>query len=316
MAWKERELDRSTWVGFLGVGAMGGPMAANILKSGFSLDIYDPNAEAATAMGELGANICSSPRMVGSRSEVVLSMLPDSAALAASVLGRDGLAEGLSPGSTLVEMSTTDIDIVIRIDEALSAKKCAILDAPVSGTPDMVAGRDLTMMVGGDMATYRRLSSLLQALAKNVFHVGGVGAGRVCKFTNNMLVTMNLLSTMEIFAWAEKMEVNLEALFEVIRHSMGSSRIFEYHVPYMLQGDKTYQKRHIWLHKDLHLLLESADNKQVALPLTSQAGQVLAAARSLSGGQENMESILEYFKGVSGLGTGEKNPDTPGREAK
>jgi 3-hydroxyisobutyrate dehydrogenase len=83
--------------------------------------------------------------MVGSRSEVVLSMLPDSAALAASVLGRDGLAEGLSPGSTLVEMSTTDIDIVIRIDEALSAKECAILDAPVSGTPDMVAGRDLTM---------------------------------------------------------------------------------------------------------------------------------------------------------------------------
>lgn len=287
-------------VGFIGLGAMGLPMAHNIIKAGFGLCAYDIRPEPLRAIQSLGAAIAASSGQVAARSDVVITMLPDSQSVEEVVLGQQGVAEVSRPGLVLVEMSTTSIGTIQKINQILSKKGCHVLDAPVSGIPQSADTAQLSIMVGGDEQVMARCLPLLQSIGNKVIFTGPVGSARMAKFVNNMLVTLNMLSTMEILAWARKMGAQEDKLIEVIKNSMSYSRVFEYHVNSLAARKTDYLNQHIWLHKDLKLLLEEAEATGSALPLAAQAKQLLHSAKNVSGGEETIGALLTYFNAVTG----------------
>ena len=287
-------------VGFIGLGAMGLPMARNILKAGFTLCAYDIRSDTLQAIQPLGAAIAHSAHQVATQSDVVITMLPDSRSVEEAVLGQQGIVEGARPGLILIEMSTTSIDTIQKINQILLKKGCHVLDAPVSGIPQSAETAQLSIMVGGDEKVMARCMPLLQSIGNKVIFTGPVGSARLAKFVNNMLVTINMLSAMEILAWARKMGAQEDKLIEVIKNSMSYSRVFEYHVNSLDTRKTDYLNQHIWLHKDLKLLLEEAEAIGSALPLAAQAKQLLHSARNVSGGEETIGALLSYFNIVTG----------------
>jgi len=287
-------------VGFIGLGAMGLPMTRNILKAGFALCAYDIRPEPLQAIQSLGATVAHTSGQVAAQSDVVITMLPDSNSVEEAILGKQGVVEGANPGLVLVEMSTTSIGTIQKINQILSKKDCFVLDAPVSGIPQSAETAQLSIMVGGDEQVMARCLPLLQSIGNKVIFTGPVGSARLAKFVNNMLVTMNMLSAMEILAWAHKMGAQDDKLIEVIKNSMSYSRVFEYHVDSLASRKADYLSQHIWLHKDLKLLLEEAESAGSALPLAAQAKQLLHSARNVSGGEETIGALLAYFNVVTG----------------
>ncbi len=287
-------------VGFVGLGAMGLPMARNILKAGFALYAYDVRQEPMEAIHSAGGSICSSAKGVAAASDVIITMLPDSNSVEEAILGKEGILQAAGEGLVLTEMSTTSLGLIRKVNDALSGLRCHVLDAPVSGVPGLAEKGELSIMVGGDEQVIERCRPVLRALGNTIIRTGDVGSARLAKFVNNMLVTLNMLSAMEILAWARKAGADNDSMVEVIRNSMSYSRVFDYHAQSLATRREDYLQQHIWLHKDLRLLLEEAEAMGSALPLTAQAKQILHSARNMGGGAETIGALLAFFDTVSG----------------
>lgn len=286
-------------VGFIGLGAMGLPMAHNICKAGFGLYGYDVRTEPLQTLQSWGASVCSSAGEVASQSDVVITMLPDSNSVEEVVLGQRGVVKAARQDMILIEMSTTSLATIHKVHRAMSDIKGHVLDAPVSGVPQTAEKAELSIMVGGDEETIEKCLPVLRAMGNRVIRTGEVGSARVAKFVNNMLVTVNMLSAMEILAWAQRAGVEHDGLVEVVKNSMSYSRVFDYHVSSLATREDDYLKQHIWLHKDLKLLLEEAEAMGSALPLAAQAKQLLHSARNMSGGAETIGALVAYFNAVT-----------------
>ena len=283
-------------IGFVGLGAMGIAMAGNLLKAGFKVTGYDVRQGPLDLLKLAGGVPTTSPAMAAADSEVVITILPHDDAARSAVLGPGGIAEGLREGSVLMEMSTISVALVKEIDEALSGQGATVLDAPVGGTPDIAAKGELTILVGGDETALERCRPVLAAMGTHIMPMGAVGNGKLGKMANNMLVTIGLLSVMEILAWAQKAGADLELLTEALRNLPASSTIMNFHLARLASIPDQYRQQYIWFHKDIHLLLEEAEVMQSALPLTAQAKSILSAARNMEGGAETMGSLLAYYE--------------------
>ena len=284
-------------VGFVGLGAMGMAMARNLLKAGFQVAGYDVSAG--------GLWTCSSG--MAARPAILLRMLPLTQRLSSpccptttpvrsAVLGPQGVAEGLGQGCALIEMSTISVGLVKEIEQVLSGRGVAVLDAPVGGTPDIAAKGELTILVGGSEATLERCLPVLSAMGAHIMPVGVVGNGKLGKMANNMLVTVGLLSVMEVLAWAQKAGADIDLLAQALQILPASSTIMNFHLARMSSIPEQYRQQRIWFHKDIHLLLEEAEAMRAALPMTAQAKSILSAARNLEGGEETMGSLLAYYE--------------------
>lgn len=287
-------------VGFIGLGAMGLPMARNVHRAGFALFGYDIRPEPLGVIRSWGATPCASADQLARECDVIISMLPDSDSVERAALGKGGVLESARTGLIFAEMSTTSLDTLRKVHKALSAAGCSVLDAPVSGVPDLAEKAELTIMVGGEEQTIEKCLPLMRAIGNKIVRTGGVGSARLAKFVNNMLVTINMLSSMEILAWARRAGADDEKLVEVVRNSMSFSRVFDYHAQSLATRREGYLQQHIWLHKDLKLLLEEAEAMGSALPMAAQAKQLLHSARNMAAGAETIGALLSYFETVAG----------------
>ena len=283
-------------VGFVGLGAMGIAMACNLLKAGFQVAGYDVQQEPMDLLKRDGGAPSDSPAHAAADAEAVITMLPDDDAVRSAVLGPQGVAEGLGQGCALIEMSTISVGLVKEIEQVLSGRGVAVLDAPVGGTPDIAAKGELTILVGGSEATLERCLPVLSAMGAHIMPVGVVGNGKLGKMANNMLVTVGLLSVMEILAWAQKAGADIDLLAQALRILPASSTMMNFHLARMSSIPEQYRQQRIWFHKDIHLLLEEAEAMRAALPMTAQAKSILSAARNLEGGEETMGSLLAYYE--------------------
>lgn len=283
-------------VGFVGLGAMGIAMARNLLKAGFQVTGCDVRQEPMALLKHDGGTPSASPERAAAGSEVVITMLPHDDAVRSVVLGPRGIAKGLRQGDVLIEMSTISVGLVKELDQALSKQGVVVLDAPVGGTPDIAARGELTILVGGDEATLERCRPVLSAMGTHIMPMGAVGNGKLGKMANNMLVTVGLLSVMEILAWAQKAGADLDLLTEALRSLPASSTVMNFHLTRLASIPDQYRQQYIWFHKDIHLLLEEAEAMHAALPMTNQAKSILSAARNLDGGAETMGSLLAYYE--------------------
>jgi 3-hydroxyisobutyrate dehydrogenase len=217
----------ATSVGFIGVGNMGNPMAANILKAGFPMTVFDLSPKAMENLVKAGAKAAASAREVAENCEVVLTSLPASPDVEKAYLEPGGLIERARSGTILVDLSSVLPSTPRKIEPKAKEKGLGFLEAPVSGGVSGAAAGTLAIMVGGDAETLKRAEHVLKPMGPNIFHVGPAGAGNTVKAINNMMASVNSLAMMEGVAVGVKAGLDPMTIYEVVKASSGGSKALE-----------------------------------------------------------------------------------------
>src|SRR5262245_59266558 len=210
-----------TAIGFVGVGNMGLPMIANLLKAGHRVEAFDIRPAAVEAAVQRGALAGGSAAETAGRVQVVITMLPNSPEVEAAYLGPKGIAEGARPGLVCIDMSTIDPATTRRVGERLAAAGVRMLDAPVSGAVPRAVEGTLTIMVGGEADVAESMRPILSAMGRNVIHVGPLGSGEVAKICNNLVAGVSMIAVAEAFTIGMKAGVDPRVLHDVISKSSG-----------------------------------------------------------------------------------------------
>jgi 3-hydroxyisobutyrate dehydrogenase-like beta-hydroxyacid dehydrogenase len=209
-----------TTVGFIGLGTMGGPMARNVLKGGYSLIVFDVNAAAVDALVEAGASPAANARELAAASDIIVTMLPDVPEMEATVDSPDGVLAGLRPGGILVDMSTIDPETTRRIGAKIAAGGGAMIDSPVGKTAEHAVSGTLTLMVGGDPEVVERVRPMLKCMGSDLVHCGALGMGQAMKLTNNLLASVLIAANAEALVAGVKAGLTLETMLSVLKTTM------------------------------------------------------------------------------------------------
>jgi 3-hydroxyisobutyrate dehydrogenase-like beta-hydroxyacid dehydrogenase len=255
-------------VGFIGLGIMGGPMAANVLKKGNVLTVFDINAAAVEKLVKLGAKSAASPAAVAAASDVVITMLPDAPDVERAALGTGGIIEGIRKGSTMIDMSTSAPDTTRKIGKALAAKGCAMVDSPVGKTAEHAVTGTLTLMVGGDPEAIEKVRPVLDCMGTDFFNCGALGNGHAMKATNNLLATTLLAANAEILAAGIKAGLTLETMTSVMQKTMAWNSQLGVAMPVRpFKGDFAPGFMLKLAHKDCRIALQMIDAMGLDAPV-------------------------------------------------
>jgi 3-hydroxyisobutyrate dehydrogenase-like beta-hydroxyacid dehydrogenase len=286
-------------VGFIGLGAMGAPMAQNLLKRGHDVTVFARRQEAMAPLVASGARPASSPAETAAQSDVTITMVFDTASVEEVTLGERGVAEGARPGSIVVDHSTIVPDGARRIASSLHARGISWLDAPVSGGAMAAAAGTLSIMVGGDEAALERARPVLECYGKTIAYIGPSGAGQVAKACNQICTIINMLGAAEAMLLAERAGVDPGRVKDVLLTGFGSSRMLELQAPKMIARafDGNVESR---LHyKDIHIVLEMARNLGIELPGSSAAAEVLTILQERGGAKRDSAAIFDVLANPS-----------------
>ena len=270
-------------VGFIGLGLMGGPMAANLLKAGFAVTVWNRTAARAQPLVALGAQATGSPREAAAACDVLITIVSDPPALEQVLWGEQGALEGLRRGNVLVDSSTVSPKLARRVAATCAERGIEFLDAPVTGGTWGAEKGELTIMVGGPAETLARVEPVFAALAKRVIHIGPNGTGQTVKLAMNLLLALEVDALVEALALATAGGVAGERLVEVMQASMGRAPLLDVKAPLILQHNFPPSFPLRLMHKDLTLALDLAKQLGVSLPVGAAAreayDQVLRNAR-------------------------------------
>lgn len=214
-------------VGFIGVGNMGNPMAANLQKAGHALQVHDIKREAAQNLIDAGATWVNSPKEAATNADYVFLSLPMPADVERVVLSENGVLAAMKSGSVIVDMSTNSPTTVRGLAEKTKAKGVTFLDAPVSGGVRGARNATLAIMAGGDKAAFDKCEPLLKAMGANVFYCGDIGAGNVVKLVNNMLAFIHMMGAAEAVVLGKKAGVDPNVLWQAVKASSGGSFVWD-----------------------------------------------------------------------------------------
>ncbi|MCX5645359.1 MAG: 2-hydroxy-3-oxopropionate reductase [Phycisphaerae bacterium] len=283
-------------IGFIGLGIMGKPMALNLLKAGYELTVYDIAPGRVDELVKAGARRGSSSKDVAARSEVVITMLPNSPHVREAVLGPNGVLDGAKPGTILVDMSSIAPLASKEIAAKAQEKGVAMLDAPVSGgEPKAVAGT-LAIMVGGPQETFEQVKDILAKMGSSVTRVGEIGSGNVTKLANQIIVALNIAGMSEAMVLATKAGVDPEKVFQAIRGGLAGSAILDAKMPLALKGNFKPGFR-IELHiKDLANALDTAHELGVPVPLSSVVMEIMQALKTDGKAANDHGGLIQFYE--------------------
>ncbi len=267
-----------TRVGFVGLGAMGRGMALSLLRKGYPLQVFVRNPSAAQPFVAAGATVAASLAALAGNCPLVFLSLPDGAAVEEVLFGPQGLAEGLAPGSCVVDTSTIAATSARRLGERLRERGVWFMDAPVSGGQQGALDGVLSCMAGGDPAALAACREALGSFCKSIIHVGPAGAGQTVKACNQVAVAGALLGVAEAIALAKAQGVDPALMQEVLLGGPARSFSLEKHGPRIVSGDFKPGFRARLMRKDLRLALDTAQDRGAVLPTTVLAAQLLDAA--------------------------------------
>jgi len=289
-------------VGFIGLGAMGRPMAANLIQAGYSLTVYDLVESAVAELTAKGAKQGMSPREVAQASEVIITMLPNNAIVEAVLTGSDGLLAGSRPGQIIIDMSSVTPGHTKKMAALAEAKGLDYLDAPVSGGVVGAKAGSLTIMAGGKAEALERCRELLMALGKKIYHVGPVGAGDTVKLVNNLIFGIGMVAVSEAMTLGVKAGLDPQVLHEVISVSTGRCYAMEAKVPnFVFKGEFDGGFAVDLQYKDLEMASQTGKELGVPLLLTNVVGQVYEAARAKGLGRKDMSSVILLQEELAGV---------------
>ncbi|MBW2148634.1 MAG: 2-hydroxy-3-oxopropionate reductase [Deltaproteobacteria bacterium] len=288
-------------IGFIGLGIMGKPMSKNLIKAGYPLVVHDKNREPVREVAAAGAQEASSSREVAEKSQVVITMLPNSPDVREAALGKDGIVEGARPGLIYIDMSSIAPQAAQEVASGLAEKGARMLDAPVSGgEPGAVAGT-LAIMVGGDEKLFEEVRPILQVMGKSVERVGDIGAGNTTKLANQIMVAVNIAGLSEALVLGSKAGVDPERIFEAVRGGLAGSNCLNAKAPLIMERkfDPGFRIRlHI---KDLANALETGRNIGVPLPLTSLVMEFMQALRVAGDEEKDHGALVRFFERLAAI---------------
>jgi 2-hydroxy-3-oxopropionate reductase len=288
-------------IGFIGLGIMGKPMAKNLLKAGHMLVVYDILAAPVRELVEAGATAGESPKDVASRSELIITMLPNSPHVKQAVLGKNGVIEGAKSGSVLVDMSSIAPLMSREVSAALAGKGIEMLDAPVSGGEPKAIDGTLAIMVGGKEAVFEKVKDVLLKMGASAVLCGEIGAGNVTKLANQIIVALNIAAMSEAFVLATKAGVDPERVFNAIKGGLAGSTVLNAKAPMVLEGNYKPGFR-IELHiKDLQNALDTAHETGVPIPLTSQVMEMMQALKVDGKQAEDHGALIQFYERLAGV---------------
>ena len=286
-------------IGFIGLGIMGKPMSRNLMKAGHRLVVFDVVAESVGAIVAGGAARGASAADVASRSDIVITMLPDGPEVEQAILGPGGVLEGARPGTLVIDMSSISPLVVQKAGAACAAKGVDFLDAPVSGgEPGAIAGT-LAIMVGGKPEAFDRAVPVLKAMGATVTLTGPVGAGNVTKLANQIMVACNIAAMGEALVLAAKAGLDPEVVFNAVKGGLAGSNVLNAKAPMVIARNFKPGFR-IRLHqKDLRNALLAAESLKVGLPITSLVQQMLIALMNDGKGDFDHSGIVTFLENLA-----------------
>jgi len=284
-------------IGFIGLGAMGKPMAANIVKAGYSLKVFDLASAAVEEMVAQGAIAVASPCEAAQGSDLVFMSLPNAAIVGNVVTADNGVLVGSHPGQIIIDLSSVTPGHTKKMATLAATKGVEYLDAPVSGGVAGAIAGTLTIMVGGELAVFEHCREILQVIGKKLYHVGAVGAGDTLKLVNNMLLGINMAGVAEALTLGVKAGLDPKVMLEVIGVSSGRSYALEAKVPnFVLQGNFEPGFAIDLQYKDLEMATQTAKELGMPLLLTTLAQQVYETARASNLGRKDISAIITLLE--------------------
>jgi 3-hydroxyisobutyrate dehydrogenase len=293
-------------IGFIGTGAMGRPMLANLVRKGHGVCAYDVAESALAAAVKLGATRAPSAADAARGAELVITMLPSSSHAESVYLGAGGVLEGVAAGRLCIDMSTIDPSVSRRIAEAVNRRGARFLDAPVSGGVPRAEDGTLAIMVGGDARDVEEARPVLAAMGANIIHVGPVGSGEVAKLCNNLVAGVAAVAVSEAFRIAEGFGVDPKILTDVISKSSGHTWVMEHMHPVPGLVGKAPSSRDYapgfttdLMAKDLGLAVNAARELRVPVVVAPAAQQALRLASSHGFGRKDFSSVYMFLRASS-----------------
>jgi 2-hydroxy-3-oxopropionate reductase len=285
----------STRVGFVGLGTMGAPLARNLLKRGYATTVWARRREVMAPLVAAGAAAGESAAHVATASDIVITMVTDTRAVADVILGERGIAIGARAGSLVIDHSTIDPDGARRIASQLQAQGVDMLDAPVSGGGAAAEAGTLAVMVGGSASAFDRANPILSCYAKSIVHIGPSGAGQVAKACNQICTIVNQLGAAEAMLLAERAGVDPRKVKEVLMGGFAASRMLDLQAPKMIARDFAGKVESRLHHKDIHIVLDLARAFGIELPASSAAAGVLDRLQERGGGRQDSAAIFSVL---------------------
>lgn len=296
--------ERKDKVGFIGMGVMGGGMAANLLKAGFTVVGYDINPARNELLAGKGAFIANGPEAVARAAAKVICMVETTAQAEDVILGKGGIADGAEQGDIVLCMSTIDPLAVKRMHATLAQRGIGMIDAPVSGGVPRANSGELSAIVGGDAATVEACRPVLKAMASNIFHMGGIGQGLAMKLCNNMLGHIATIAAAEAMVLGAKAGLDPKMMFDVISASTGNSVTFQSRVPRYLSGDFSPGGTMEISYKDQDLVTTFAKALGVPMFLANVTQQVYQMARAAGFNKEDGAATVKLYERMTGVRLG------------
>lgn len=292
-------------IGFIGLGTMGAPMAANLLKQQFEVIVYNRTASKCEPLIALGASAAATPREAASQADTVITMVSDDSSIAAVYEGEEGLLAGLRQGVTVIDCSTISPALVQETASKVEALGGVFLDAPVTGSSPAAIDGTLVFMVGGRSDVLQGQMDIFECLGKKVLHMGGNGTGAVAKLAHNTIVGINNLALAEGFSIAAKSGLPAERFLELVQLGSAGSKAAELKGRKIIEHDFTNQFSLALMLKDLKLASSLTDGASIPSPMLNLAKSLFQAGQTQGYGEEDLSSVVKIYEAWIGQKIGD-----------
>lgn len=289
-------------LGFLGLGIMGYPMARHLLRAGHEVALWSNTAAKAQELASAEKGIfCATPAEVGAHADCIFLCVGDTEMSETVILGAHGIAAGAKAGTVIVDASTVSPSKSRAISAKLKARGLEFLDAPCTGSKPGAENGTLTFMVGGDQAVFERVKPFFEPMGKNLYYCGGSGMGLHAKLTQNLILSNIMQAFNEGIVLATKAGVDPQLMLTILENSAARSGLVAFKAPYIYRRDFSTNFSVRWMHKDIGLMLESANELEVPLPLTAVTQQMFRAAIAQGHAEEDICSTIKVLESITGV---------------
>jgi 3-hydroxyisobutyrate dehydrogenase len=288
-------------VGFVGLGTMGGAMAANAARAGFEVSAWNRTPGRAAELGDLGVSMAASPSAVAAASELVITIVSDTPDVEAVLFGPEGVAAGAAAGSLVIDMSTISPSATRDFAERLAQSGVAMLDAPVSGGSEGAKKGTLSIFVGGDAADLERAWPVLESLGTTITHVGPIGAGQAVKAVNQVILAGTYLGVAEGVVLALKSGLDVEQVVAALSGGAAQSWVLANRSGRMLENDYPLGFKVALHRKDLGIALSMARELGASLPVSALCEALEAGLIGQGHADDDMSAVARSIRALSGL---------------
>jgi len=293
--------DKTSKIGFIGLGVMGKPMAKNLLRHGYNLTVFDIKPEPVQELKELGASSADTPRAIAEATDLVITMLPNTPHVISVITGKDGVLEGVRPGMVIIDMSSISPVASQQMCQAAAEKGVDMLDAPVSGGEPKAIDGTMSIMIGGKESVYEDVKEILLSMGASAVYIGESGSGNTCKLANQIMVAMHLAAVSEAMVFAEKAGVDPEKVYQAIRGGLAGSTVLDAKMDRIL--DRNFKPGGpIWMHtKDLLNVRDAALAIDAPIPMTTQILEAMKACKADGKSGHDHCGIIQYWEKLANV---------------